>query len=130
FLQQEGCCFSISPDVIERLIKHRWPGNIRELEAAIKRAVVMAEGSEISPENIIFDHEILEPLTKREVLNPTEAIRSLIAYLAETEDFTLWNLKEEIIKRAIRYCEGDKSKTAQILGVSRDTIHKRTRGSH
>lgn len=130
FLQQEDCHLHISPDAVKRLAQYHWPGNIRELEVVIKRAVVMAEGNEISPENIIFDHEILEPLTRREILNPAEAIRSLVKHLAETGNFTLWNLREEIIKEAVRYCKGNKSQAAKILGVSRDVVHGKTEESH
>ncbi len=45
----------ISPDAINKLLSHSWPGNIRELENVIARALILRQGDEIGPEDIQFD---------------------------------------------------------------------------
>src|SRR5262249_2420498 len=45
----------LSPDALSRLLTHAWPGNIRELENVIQRAVILANGREIAVEHVLPD---------------------------------------------------------------------------
>jgi two-component system, NtrC family, response regulator len=45
-------CLRCTPDAIDALEAYKWPGNVRELEIKIRRAVVMAEGTRIRPEDL------------------------------------------------------------------------------
>ncbi|NOT11649.1 MAG: PEP-CTERM-box response regulator transcription factor [Methylococcaceae bacterium] len=81
-----------------------WPGNIRELENKIKRAVIMSEGT-----NITFDD--LELGQKKD----------------ESMPFNLKEVREAAetlaIKRALTYCNNNISHTAKLLGVTRPTLY-------
>ncbi len=79
-----------------------WPGNIREMENKIKRAVIMCESKQITPEDIALpQHEDLS-INLRQVRQ--EAERSAII-------------------RAINMCEGNISAAAKLLGVTRPTLY-------
>jgi two-component system, NtrC family, response regulator len=88
-----------------RLIEqHPWPGNVRELENRIKRAVIMADGTELSPEDLDLDDTATppEPFNLREVRE-----------LAE----------RRAIQRAMNFTDNNVSRTADLLGVTRPTLY-------
>nr|WP_305908418.1 sigma 54-interacting transcriptional regulator [Methylomarinum sp. Ch1-1]MDP4521247.1 sigma 54-interacting transcriptional regulator [Methylomarinum sp. Ch1-1] len=82
-----------------------WPGNIRQLENKIKRAVIMSDGVNISLEDLDMD-------------------------LGESKEQLPFNLKQvrEIaetaaIQRALAYCDNNITNTAKLLGVTRPTLY-------
>jgi len=84
---------------------HSWPGNIRELENRIKRAVIMAEGSRVSP----MDLELTSSHAKYEGKS-----------LKESRDA----MEKDLVKRAISRNKGNLTKAAEELGVSRPTLYE------
>ena len=94
-----------SPQTIEALTSHLWPGNVRELENRVKRAVVMAEGRYVTPENL-------------ELQNP----------LSSTDSSTLKasreNREKELVRMAMEKADGNVSRAAADLGISRPTLYQ------
>src|SRR5512139_1592836 len=94
----------MAPETVEILDKYHWPGNVRELENAIGRAVTLSEGEEITPPDLciaLADAEE-EPSTPDEV-RFHESVREH---------------KRAIIRRAIRQAGGNKTRAAELLGLS------------
>lgn len=83
---------------------YSWPGNIREMENRIKRAVIMAEGSRITP----MDLELASSHAKYEGRGLKEARDAL---------------EKDLIKRAITRNRGNLTKVAEELGVTRPTLY-------
>lgn len=83
---------------------YSWPGNIREMENRIKRAVIMAEGSRITP----MDMELASSHAKYEGRGLKEARDAL---------------EKDLIKRAITRNRGNLTKAAEELGVTRPTLY-------
>lgn len=90
---------------IRAIETHNWPGNIRELENRIKRAVIMAEGSKIAPEDL----ELVSPFKKYEGHGLREARESL---------------ERDFIERAIARNKGNITQVASELGLSRPTLYE------
>jgi two-component system, NtrC family, response regulator len=106
FASQNGRgTMSLTDDALQSIETHRWPGNIRELENAIKRAVIMADGSYITPEDIgIFPKgdEALESLNLRVVREEAER-RAVVRVMARVN--------------------GNVARAAEVLGISRPTLY-------
>ena len=98
---------SISPKVEKALMEYNWPGNIRELENTIERAVVLSEGNEIELEDLIY-HGIS---TTTSLFHPVRG-----------KYHALDNIEKEYIKTVLLTQQGNKSKTAKILGIDRKTV--------
>jgi two-component system, NtrC family, response regulator AtoC len=105
----------ISPEAMEALLQHRWPGNIRELENAIERACVTSRDDVIKAENL--PAEILKPVRPRYQL-PIDLSRPLTNQLTElTAAF-----EERYLRRALKRTRGHIGRTARLTGLSRRTI--------
>ncbi|NOR22280.1 MAG: response regulator [Candidatus Aminicenantes bacterium] len=98
---------SISPAVKKALMDYDWPGNIRELENTIERAVVLSKEDEIELEDLMY-HGI-------------SASTSLF-HPAGKKYKTLDEIEMEYIKIVLQAQHGNKSKTAKILGIDRKTL--------
>lgn len=91
------------------LYSYDWPGNIRELRNCIEGAVVIAEGSTLRLED-------LPPAVRKSQEN------SSISIPAGTDMDTAEKI---IIRETLLFCHGNKSKTAQVLGIGRKTLHRK-----
>jgi DNA-binding NtrC family response regulator len=98
------------------LMRYDYPGNVRELENAIQRAVTLAEGSEIGH----FDL----PRTFREAVVPLLREGDAFPY---SEQMTLAQLEAEHIRRVLAHFAGNATKAAKSLGISRSTLWRKMR---
>ncbi|HEY3309148.1 MAG TPA: sigma-54 dependent transcriptional regulator [Desulfuromonadaceae bacterium] len=95
---------SIDPEALQMLVQYDWPGNVRELENVIERAVILARGTSLSG--------ALLPLGGRR-----EAVAAPMVALEEVE--------RRHIAAVFRKTAFHKSRTAEILGISRKTLDRK-----
>ena len=100
----------LDPAATRRLVEHRWPGNIRELENCIESAVVMCEGECVGPE--------LLPL-------PANALHAAPPVDAEWTPRPLVEIEREHIARTITATDGNVARAAELLGIGRNTLHRK-----
>jgi two-component system, NtrC family, response regulator len=104
--EQNRGTLTLSEEAIRAIEAHNWPGNIRELENCVKRAVIMVDGSQITAQDV-----------------------GLIAPLGQDDDnaFDLRTIREKAEKSAIISAmgrvNGNVVKAAEMLGVSRPTLY-------
>jgi DNA-binding NtrC family response regulator len=100
---------TVSEDAMHRLMTYDWPGNIRELENAIERAVALGSGPILHagdlPSNLQFSS--VEKLPDADELVPLEA------------------LERRAIFRALRETSGDKLAAARLLGIGKTTLYRK-----
>jgi len=107
---------SLSPEALATIRERPWPGNVRQLENALARAVIAARGRAILPEHLDAD-EPADPLIPAPG-GPEEAM-PLRALLAEVE--------RQAIRRALSACGGNRTRTAERLGISRRQLFDKIR---
>jgi DNA-binding NtrC family response regulator len=98
---------TISPQAIKAMREYDWPGNIRELENTIERAVVLSKGNGIDIEDLMY-HGI-------------SASPALLSPLGGNYK-TLEEMEKEYIKAVLRTQHGNKSKASRLLGIDRKTL--------
>jgi DNA-binding NtrC family response regulator len=105
----------ISKDTIDLLTRYDWPGNVRELENVIERAMALATGEILLPENLPWHIQGEEPLPGS---TPSKSLSSFVS-LAENE--------RTYILEILQQCAGNKKKTARILKISKSTLWRKLR---
>jgi DNA-binding NtrC family response regulator len=101
------------PEALEALVAHPWKGNIRELRNAIERGALRTDGGDISRANLGLEDG---PVTT----SPTELGLELAT-------FSLRGMEEQLIRRALVEAQGNRSRTARMLGVNRTTLYNKLR---
>jgi two-component system NtrC family response regulator len=94
---------------LEHMETYEWPGNIRELENKIQRAVLLSEGPLIEPHDLGFDAKLMTQRT----------IKSDIRTLKEAKE----SVEKEMVVFALDKYGGNIAKSAEELGISRPTLY-------
>ncbi len=97
----------ITGGTLKRLQKHNWPGNIRELQHAVERAVILSEGNILEPQDFFMDDDS----SHKEDLLPANF------NIEETEKF--------LIRKVIDKHDGNISRAAHELGLTRASLYRR-----
>jgi two-component system NtrC family response regulator len=102
--QQGRPLLHFAPDALAQIARHDWPGNVREMENCIKRAIIMADGPAIAADDLGLGLGPVEdePLNLRQVRDEAE-------YKA--------------IVKALARVDGNIVKASELLGVSRPTLY-------
>ncbi|BBL35248.1 regulatory protein AtoC [Nitrosomonas stercoris] len=103
-LKEKRQALNFNQDALDAISQHTWPGNVRELENCVKRAVIMAEGSQITAQDLGLTpvENPKQPATLREVREQAE---------------------HEVIAKALAHVDGNIAKAAELLGITRPTLY-------
>src|SRR5690606_10823400 len=99
---------TISADAMTRLVRYDWPGNVRQLEHAIERAVILARGARIGVRDL-----------------PPGIARGLPSSGGET--FDLRTNEQRLIREALAHFGGNRRRAAEALGISPVTLWRKLR---
>jgi DNA-binding NtrC family response regulator len=102
----------VAADAMAVLKAYEWPGNIRELEHTLERAVLLGKGSVIGIED-------LPPHMAQ------RAEREVVLAQAIAKQFTLGDLEREYIGKVLESTQGNKTEAAKILAVDRTTLYRK-----
>ena len=98
-----------NPDFVNynnELLKYTWPGNVRELQHTIERAVILGDGSMLKPENFLFHTTSKQKKEEEVILN-------------------LEQLERQAIEKALRISNGNISRAAEYLGITRFALYRK-----
>ncbi len=111
---------SFTPGAIAALLRAPWPGNVRQLENVVERAVVLSRGDRIDRADLpaaIGSEEVSDVAT----MTPEAAADGAPVPLKQA----LLAPERRIIERALRWCGGNRERAAEALGINRSTVfHK------
>jgi DNA-binding NtrC family response regulator len=104
----------VAPETFALLMRYRWPGNVRQLESVLERAVLLAEGEELGP-------ELLPAEVRENVAVPASGLEIDIP----DEGISLESLERELLEKAVRKAGGTLTRAARLLGISYRTLQYR-----
>ena len=104
----------VHPMVLEMLMDYDWPGNIRELQNVVERAMNFAYEGTLSPAHFKFFSAKRPPI-------PSPSIQSIISAPAHIKD------ERSMIIETLQLCRGNKKAAAQQLGWARSTLYEKMR---
>ena len=89
----------------EKLMEYPWPGNIRELQHTMERAIILSDGSVLKPSDFLLHAKPMQSM--------------------DSEPMTLNEMEQQMILRALEQNEGNYSAAAEQLGISRQTLYNK-----
>ncbi len=108
FSLRENRMFALSDEVMDIFMHYDWPGNVRQLKNIIERAVVLTRGERITMQEL--PNDLLVHCQKGKTVSAVKPLK---------------DLELQAINEALLLCNGNKSKAARKLGISRKTFYKR-----
>jgi two-component system, NtrC family, response regulator HydG len=96
----------------QKMLSYAWPGNIRELENALERALILAGPDEIGP--ALF--ALASPMSRTQVPTASSLLK---------DGFSLDAFEQELLQVALERTQGNKSAAARLLGISRRRLYSR-----
>lgn len=108
----------ISAEAMELLSNYEWPGNIRELQNVIERAIIISQGYEIKPVHLPKEIQKL----------PKDAGSPVIRF--PDEGISLELVEKELILKALEKSGGNQTRASQLLGITRSALLYRMQKHH
>jgi transcriptional regulator with PAS, ATPase and Fis domain len=105
---------TVSRAAVAMLERYAWPGNVRELRNVIERSVILEEGPEVVPEHL---PEELQLGARAADLEP--------GFRLPAGGISLESLEKDLLRQALEQTGGNKTRAAELLGLTRDTLRYR-----
>jgi len=96
---------SLSKEALKLLGSQSWPGNIRELRNVMERAVILAEGNSILPEDLPYE------IQKQDI--------------DSSNSLSLTSVEKKHIEKVLQYTKGNKTRAAEYLGIGLTTLYRK-----
>jgi DNA-binding NtrC family response regulator len=102
----------LSAALLKEMLRYPWPGNIRELQHAVERAVIMAQGEKLQPEDFFFRQAGADERN------------------ADLPTMNLDDMEKQLIMKALQKYHGNITEAAQELGLTRASLYRRLEKYH
>ena len=134
FATEEGKAFrSISPETKRLMLDYHWPGNIRELQNAVRKAVVVHDGVELESHMVKLnaapmapslgeDYQLIGLANSNRLVTPQQSMKTTVTVDIH-QPMTI--IEQYIIEAVIASCNGSIPKASQILQLSPSTIYRK-----
>jgi DNA-binding NtrC family response regulator len=118
---------TFTPTLVNSLLAYRWPGNIRELENVIERAVVISDSTVLDerllPEKVISQANSVQNTSAPPAVPQLELQDGLLPPELSFET-AIQNFKRQLVRQALRECNGLRTEAAHRLKISRQYLHR------
>ncbi|MDN5204731.1 sigma-54 dependent transcriptional regulator [Fulvivirgaceae bacterium BMA10] len=98
---------SFGRDTMKKLTEYHWPGNIRELQHAVERAVIMSSSLKLQPSDFLLENKHKK------------------APIKQNESYNIEELEKQAIENALKQCGGNLTRAAEVLGFGRSTLYRK-----
>ncbi|MFP4056566.1 MAG: sigma-54-dependent transcriptional regulator [Candidatus Brocadiia bacterium] len=113
----------LSQEAMRKLLRYSWPGNVRQLEHIIQRALILADGPTIEPHHLALDGS--EEPDRRPALPCNEQLP-----LDEVKSNAIEQLERTYLQRVLRIHRGNVRRTARHAGLSERSIYEKLKRYH
>ena len=114
----------ISDEALKKLSNYSWPGNIRELENTIRRAIVLAKATVLTAEDCVLQ-DPAEPAGDFEQVVSRQIDKLLKGDESRPYRHLLSEVEQILIKKALDLCDNNQVQAANLLGINRMTLRKK-----
>ncbi len=118
----------ISEEALRKIMEYDWPGNIRELSNTLKKSLIFNRGAPILPEEITF-HELSQTKDENQENGDIAGVQQWIRGILldgknhKPYDSCLDHVASLLVREALDISNGNRSKAAKLLGITRPTLH-------
>ena len=127
----------VSRDVLNTLMRYPWPGNIRELENTIERAVVLSRGNEFTEDLLPLQIRLYAKQVRGDPADESieaiadklanQAIRQRQSQTGDPYNYAMDQVQRQLIRQALDQNDGVKTRAADFLGINRNTLNKKVK---
>ncbi len=114
---------TISGPAREVLLRYSWPGNVRELNNEMERAASLTAADQIHVEDL--SPRILAACRDEGVSVPVQEVCVSATVRTEEPTFNLQDMERRLVTEALARCEGNKTRAAELLGITREGLRKK-----
>lgn len=116
---------ALSQSALKRLVEYNWPGNVRELKNTIDRAVIMAEGDEVTPKDL--PDEVTAGMSKGSMVESESELDGLrVPFTADFREDRR-EFERRYITRCLEHTQGNVTRAAEILDMHRQSLQHKLR---
>jgi DNA-binding NtrC family response regulator len=117
---------AIAPSALRRLVEYNWPGNVRELRNAVERALILAEGNEVSAKDLPEEIGCVAKSAKETVAPVFEAGALAVPFTSDFREDRR-EFERRYIARCLEETGGNVTRAAAILGMHRQSLQHKLR---
>lgn len=127
----------VSRETLSTFLRYPWPGNVRELENMIERAVVLSTTDELTPDLLPLAIRMFSAQTRGDGADASvdglcerlaeAAVRQYAASDGRVYELVIQQMERHLLKHALRHNGGVKIRTADFLGINRNTLNKKVK---
>ena len=127
----------VSRETLSTFLRYPWPGNVRELENMIERAVVLSTSDELTPDLLPLAIRMFSAQTRGDGADASidglserlaeAAVRQYAASDGKVYELVIQQIERHLLKHALRHNGGVKIRTADFLGINRNTLNKKVK---
>jgi transcriptional regulator with PAS, ATPase and Fis domain len=119
---------AIHPEAMEKLLHHKWRGNLRELSHTVRAMTLFCDGSVILPEHVVFPPDLEPQRNRSETTNSVPALAINNNDADSDLDFSLASAVKRHVRFVFEQAHRNQRCAARLLGISRSTLARHLRG--
>jgi DNA-binding NtrC family response regulator len=121
---------AMHPEAMEKLLRHDWPGNLRELSHTVRTMTLFCDSSVILPEHVVFPSDLKPDRAPTETEKPAPMADGNHQDADVSTDLSLEHALQRHVRFVYDQANQNQRRAARLLGISRSTLSRYLRDMH